>query len=86
MAIRVLSDDEYLDSFSTQVSPVSPTTVGQEEERKSSTIRVLDDKEYQKSFDTFDATRSQEPVLVQTEQLLQKEKEEAPTEPQSMKS
>ena len=57
MAIRVLSDDEYLDSFSTQVSPVSPTTVGQEEERKSSTIRVLDDKEYQKSFDTFDATR-----------------------------
>ena len=86
MAIRVLSDDEYLDSFSTQVSPVSPTTVGQEEERKSSTIRVLDDKEYQKSFDTFDATRSQEPVLVQTEQLLQKEKEEAPTEPQSMQS
>ena len=86
MAIRVLSDDEYLDSFSTQVSPVSPTTVGQEEERKSSTIRVLDDEEYQKSFDTFDATLSQEPVLVQTEQLLKKEREEAPTEPESMQS
>ena len=59
--------------------------IKEEDENKSSIFFTEEEIQEQKELRSTDFVEP-EPVLVQTEQLLQKEREEAPTEPQSMQS
>jgi len=59
--------------------------IKEEDKNKSSIFFTEEEIQEQKELRSTDFVEP-EPVLVQTEQLLQKEREEAPTEPQSMQS
>jgi len=59
--------------------------IKEEDENKSSIFFTEEEIQEQKELRSTDFVEPK-PVLVQTEQLLQKEREEAPTEPQSMQS
>jgi len=75
--------------FTYSSSTPSPIINDEEEQLEQSSVLpkgfTYAEKPYQQQIDE-QARGEPEPVLVQTEQLLQKEKEEAPTEPQSMQS